>query len=107
MLNHGEGLVEVMQQNTAYRMRPDAVRVLDHYLTEERRHADSQALQRKVMILGGVAAFATLVQAAANVKQAWFEKPVSEAPAVHSPRDGAAAAARSSSVAAAQIRGAQ
>ncbi|MDA3672380.1 hypothetical protein PFF91_37455 [Burkholderia cenocepacia] len=102
-----EGLVEVAQPNTAYRMLPDAVRVLDQYSTEERRHADSQALQRKVMILGGVAAFATLVQAAANVKQAWFEKPASEAPAVHSRDDGTAAAARSSPVATALIRGVQ
>ncbi|WP_342613498.1 hypothetical protein [Burkholderia ambifaria] len=102
-----EGLVEVAQQNTAYRMLPDAVRVLDQYSTEERRHADSQALQRKVMFFGLVAAIATAVQAVANVKQAWFEKPASETPAIHSTTDNVAATARPASVVVAPMRGAQ
>ncbi|NIF44693.1 hypothetical protein F3J14_28270 [Burkholderia sp. Tr-862] len=102
-----EGLVEVVQRDTAYRMRPDAVRVLDQYMTDERRHAHSQALQRKVMILGGFAAVATAIQAAANVKQAWFDKPASETPVVHSTGDHAAATPRPSSFALAPMRGDQ
>jgi len=102
-----EGLVEVVQKDTVYRMRPDAVRVLDQYSTDERRHADSQSLQRRVMIVGGFAAVATAVQAAANVKQAWFEKPASETPVVHSTRDSAAAMPRPSSVALAPMRDVQ
>ncbi|WP_244103164.1 hypothetical protein [Burkholderia gladioli] len=102
-----EGLVEVVQENTAYRMLPDAVRVLDQYVTEERRHTDSQALQRKVMILGGIAAAATVVQAVANVKQAWFEKPACETPAIHSREASSVATAKPSSVAQAPMRGAQ
>ncbi|WP_261520867.1 hypothetical protein [Burkholderia multivorans] len=102
-----EGLVEVVQQNTAYRMLPNAVRVLDQYLTEERRHADSQALQRRVMILGGVAAVATAVQAVVNLKQEWFDKPARETPAVHATSENATATARPASVAIAPTRGAQ
>ncbi|KUZ80136.1 hypothetical protein [Burkholderia ubonensis] len=102
-----EGLVEVVQTNTIYRMRPDAVRVLDQYLTEERRHVDSQSLQRKVMILGGTAAVATVVQAVANVKQAWFDKPAAEIPVVRSTGTAAASGLRPSPAALAPIRGAQ
>ncbi|EDT05837.1 conserved hypothetical protein [Burkholderia ambifaria IOP40-10] len=102
-----EGLVEAVHLNTAYRMSPDAVRVLDQYSTDERRHADSQSLQRRVMIVGGIAAVATAIQAAANVKQAWFERPASETPVVHSTRDSAAAKPRPSSVALAPMRDVQ
>ncbi|AOK59168.1 hypothetical protein WM29_08590 [Burkholderia ubonensis] len=100
-----EGLVEAGQADAIYRMRPDAVRVLDQYLTEERRHVDSQSLQRIVMFLGGIAAAATVVQAVANVKQAWFDKPAAETPAARSTNTPAANGLRQSPAARAPTGG--
>ncbi|WP_394144652.1 hypothetical protein [Burkholderia multivorans] len=57
-----------------YQACPIALAELDKYNTEERRHKASQSLQWAVMVIGGVALIASIAQAAADIKQAWFSE---------------------------------
>ncbi|MDN8037876.1 hypothetical protein [Burkholderia vietnamiensis] len=84
-----EGLVERDDQ-AGYRACPAALAEVDRYVTEERRHAASQALQHWVVFVGGLALIAAFAQAAANIKQAWFDKAESSVvAATPPPRAGA------------------
>ncbi|RQP98865.1 hypothetical protein [Burkholderia stagnalis] len=58
-----------------YHAAPRAMTVLDEYDTDERQHRNNRAIQRIVAIVGLVAVAAAIVQAVANVKQAWFSDP--------------------------------
>ncbi|ABX19398.1 TPA: hypothetical protein QDB15_006372 [Burkholderia vietnamiensis] len=69
-----QGLVEKDADGSGYRACPAALAEVDRYATEERRHAASQALQHWVILIGGLALVAAAAQAAANIKQAWFDK---------------------------------
>ncbi|WP_244138172.1 hypothetical protein [Burkholderia vietnamiensis] len=69
-----QGLVEKDADGPGYKACPAALAEVDRYATEERRHTASQALQWRVMIIGALALIAAGAQAAANIKQAWFDQ---------------------------------
>ncbi|PCE30374.1 hypothetical protein [Burkholderia ubonensis] len=72
-----DGLALIANNGGGYRAAPRAMTVLDEYDTEERRHRDNRTIQRFVAVFGALAVAAAIVQAVANVKQAWFsDRPV-------------------------------
>lgn len=64
------GLAE-RDENLSYRIAPGGFAALDAFNTEERRHRDSVITQKILVVIGGIACVAGLVQAVAAVKQAW------------------------------------
>lgn len=70
-----EKLIEAVPPNTAYRLAPAAARTLDEYLIDERRHADSQATQRRLFWVAIAACIAAALQAAAAIWQIWSPSP--------------------------------
>ncbi|WP_336817481.1 hypothetical protein [Burkholderia gladioli] len=63
-----EGLVTDEVEGAGFRIHPSAWRVLDEYFTEERRHRDSQGLQRKLFWVAILSAVAAGVQAYAALR---------------------------------------